>query len=207
MSVTLKTPLILVDDEDLYRVSQENRAYRFEREANGAVTVSPGYTNGGRKSGKAYAQLLAYAERFGGQAFDSSSGFALGPGKRTWAPDAAWVSQERIDSLTEQQKAKYWPISPNVAIEVRSETTISPKRSHASKLLSTAAVSTPLPSIRPRGKSSRGVRHRRISRLTSTQSSTAEPKPWMAPSPSRRPGIETSWRPFCTPPAGAFHCP
>jgi Uma2 family endonuclease len=122
MSVTLKTPLILVDDEDLYRVSQENRAYRFEREANGAVTVSPNYTNGGRKSGKAYAQLLAYAERFGGQAFDSSSGFALGPGKRTWAPDAAWVSQERIDSLSEQQKAKYWPISPNVAIEVRSET-------------------------------------------------------------------------------------
>jgi hypothetical protein len=59
MAVTLNTPLILVDDEDLYRVSQENRAYRFEREANGAVTVSPNYTNGGRKSGKAFAQLLA----------------------------------------------------------------------------------------------------------------------------------------------------
>jgi len=35
--ITLNTPLILVDDDDLYRVSRENSAYRFEREENGAV--------------------------------------------------------------------------------------------------------------------------------------------------------------------------
>jgi Uma2 family endonuclease len=120
--ITLNTPFILVDDDDLYRVSRENSAYRFEREEDGAVNVSPNYTNGGRKSGRAFRQLDEYAEKAGGQAFDSSTGFHIGPGKRTWAPDAAWVSQKCIDALTDQQKAKYWPISPDVAIEVASET-------------------------------------------------------------------------------------
>jgi Uma2 family endonuclease len=119
--ITLNTPLILVDDDDLYRVSRDNSAYRFEREEDGAVNVSPNYTNRGRKSGRAFRQLDEFADKAGGQAFDSSTGFHIGPGKRTWAPDAAWVSQERIDALTEQQKAKYWPISPDVAIEVASE--------------------------------------------------------------------------------------
>jgi Uma2 family endonuclease len=122
MAIALNTPLILVDDDDLLRVSRENSAYCFERESDGTIIVSPHYTNGGRKSGEVYGQLRDYGKLCGGQAFDSSTGFHIGPGKRTWAPDASWVSQARIDALTAQQKVKYWPISPDVAIEVKSET-------------------------------------------------------------------------------------
>jgi hypothetical protein len=41
IAVTLKTPLVLVTDDDLVRVSEENPGYQFERERDGSVTVSP----------------------------------------------------------------------------------------------------------------------------------------------------------------------
>ncbi len=36
------------------------------------------------------------------------------------SPDASWVSQPRIDALTEEELAGFWPLSPDVAIEVKS---------------------------------------------------------------------------------------
>ncbi len=47
MAVSLKLPLVLVDDADLVRVSAENPGYQFEREENGTLTVSPNFTNSG----------------------------------------------------------------------------------------------------------------------------------------------------------------
>jgi hypothetical protein len=40
MSVSLKLPLVLVDDADLVRVSEENPGYQFECEEDGRLTVS-----------------------------------------------------------------------------------------------------------------------------------------------------------------------
>jgi hypothetical protein len=38
------------------------------------------------------------------------------------SPDASWISRPRIDELTRLGKAeKYWPISPDVIIEVKSD--------------------------------------------------------------------------------------
>lgn len=120
MRVTLKTPLVLVDDADLVRTSRENPGYRFEREDDGAILVSPTQTSGGAKSLEAAAQLYVYARRAGGKAFDSSTGFAIGPDRRVYSPDASWVSAERIASLSADDEAGFWPLSPDVAIEVRS---------------------------------------------------------------------------------------
>ena len=39
-----------------------------------------------------------------------------------FGPDASWISQPRIDELTRLGKAeKYWPISPDIIIEVKSD--------------------------------------------------------------------------------------
>ena len=57
MAITLKTPLVLVNDDDLVRVSSENPGYRFEREEDGTVIVSPTHTKGGAKRGEAFGQL------------------------------------------------------------------------------------------------------------------------------------------------------
>jgi Uma2 family endonuclease len=120
MSVSLKLPLVLVDDDDLVRVSEENPGYQFEREEDGTLTVSPTFTMGGARSGRAYYQLYVYAQRAGGEAFDSNAGFKIGPRAAIKSPDASWVSQDRISSLTEVELARFWPLSPNVAIEVKS---------------------------------------------------------------------------------------
>jgi Uma2 family endonuclease len=120
MAVSLKIPLIVVDDADLVRVSRENPGYQFEREEDGTLTVSPNFTRGGAQSGKAYAQLLAYAVKAGGKAFDSSAGFKIGRRGAIKSPDASWVSQPRIDALMAEELSGFWPLNPDVAVEVRS---------------------------------------------------------------------------------------
>ncbi|GAC1566862.1 MAG: Uma2 family endonuclease [Vulcanimicrobiaceae bacterium] len=121
MAIMLKSPLVIETDEDLVRVGRENAGYRFEREEDGTILVSPTYSNGGFKSAEALGQLRDYAKIVGGNVADSNTGFAIGPGVRIFCPDASWVSSERIASLTEEQRAKFWPISPDVVIEVRSQ--------------------------------------------------------------------------------------
>ncbi len=122
MAIALKTPLVIENDDDLVRVSRDNPGYRFEREEDGTVIVSPTHTKGGAKSLEAAAQLRDYKKRNGGNAYDSQTGFAIGPEKKLRSPDGAWVSQARIDALTAKQAAGFWPISPDVAIEVKSDT-------------------------------------------------------------------------------------
>jgi Uma2 family endonuclease len=121
MVVRLRTPLVLVTDDDLERVSRENSGYRFEREDDGTIIVRPSHTKGGAKRGEACGQLHEYKKRVGGNAYASNSGFAIGPRKRIYAPSAAWVSQPCIDALTPVQASGFWPLSPDVAIEVKSD--------------------------------------------------------------------------------------
>lgn len=112
-----------VSDLDLMRMGDDNPGYTFEREEDGSLIVSPTFTKGGAKSGEAYYQLRLYANRAGGKAFDSSTGFAIGPGARMYAPDASWVSRPRIDAqLGSPNQNGFWPLSPDVAIEVKSKT-------------------------------------------------------------------------------------
>jgi Uma2 family endonuclease len=122
MSIALKGPLVIVTDEDLVRVSHDNPGYRFEREADGTIIVSPTHTKGGAKSAEACGQLRDYKKRAGGKVFDSSTGFAVGPRVRVLSPDASWVSDPRIAAVTAAGSADgFWRISPDIVIEVRSD--------------------------------------------------------------------------------------
>jgi len=119
VAVSLKLPIVIADDDDLVRISRQNPGYQFELEEDGTLTVSPNYTMGGARSGIAYSQLAAYARRVGGQAFGSSVGFKIGSRGAVKSPDASWVNGERIAALTADERAKFWPLSPDVAIEIR----------------------------------------------------------------------------------------
>jgi Uma2 family endonuclease len=120
MAVSLKLPLVVRDDADLVRVSEENPGYQFEREEDGTLTVSPNFSDGGAKSCKACRQLDTYADTAGGRAFDSSAGFKIGPLDAIKSPDAAWVSAARLAALSPSQRSGFWQTSPDVAIEIRS---------------------------------------------------------------------------------------
>ncbi len=56
-----------------------------------------------------------------GKAFDSSTGFRL-PNGATRAPDGAWVTNERWNALTPQQRKGFAPICPDFVLELASET-------------------------------------------------------------------------------------
>ena len=86
MAVVLQTPLVIRDDDDLVRASAENPGYQFEREADGSIRVTPTSTNDGAKSTEALFQVATYAKKHGGKAYDSNTGFAIGPGKTVRFP-------------------------------------------------------------------------------------------------------------------------
>jgi Uma2 family endonuclease len=56
-----------------------------------------------------------------GVVFSSSTGFKL-PNGANRSPDAAWVRQERWEALTQEQRRKFPPLSPDFVIELRSAT-------------------------------------------------------------------------------------
>jgi Uma2 family endonuclease len=54
-----------------------------------------------------------------GETFDSSTGFTLSNGA-TRSPDAAWISLDRWNALTDDEKRSFAPICPDFVIELRS---------------------------------------------------------------------------------------
>ena len=119
MAVSLKLPLVVVGDAASSAPPRRIPATSSSAK-NGTLTVSPTFTRGGGQSGRAYLQLQTYAWRVGGEAFDSNAGFQIGPRHAMKVPDASWVSKTRIATLTEGESAGFWPLSPDVAIEIKS---------------------------------------------------------------------------------------
>ena len=111
----------LTDDEFL-RFCLENPDLRIERNNNLEILImSPVTTKYSFYSGAAYAQLFNWSltdKR--GIAFDSSAGFTL-PDRSVFSPDASWVSREKWDELTEEDKNRFSHICPEFVIEVRSK--------------------------------------------------------------------------------------
>ena len=80
----------------------------------------------GGESGKINADLTAdlvvwNRQRKLGVVFDSSTGFSL-PNAAKRSPDASWLSLERWNALTAQQRKRFLPLCPDFVIELMSET-------------------------------------------------------------------------------------
>ncbi len=109
-------------DDWLYELCTSNKQLRIERDELGQIIImSP---SGGTSSNQLFKVLISFMEWAAaheneGYGFESSAGFLL-PSGAMRAPDAAWVSKERWERLTEQQKEKFPPLVPDFVIEVRS---------------------------------------------------------------------------------------
>lgn len=124
---SIKLTLALTDDQ-FFQLCQDNQDLQFERTSLGEIIIMPPTgSESGRRNIKITTQLEIWNERTGlGVAFDSSSGFKL-PNGASYAPDAAWIRQERWDALTPEQQEKFAPICPDFVIELRSKTDSLPK--------------------------------------------------------------------------------
>jgi len=115
--------------EQFDRLALANETVRLELTAQGELLVMPptGFATGGRNA-RITTQLTAWADRDGtGQVVDSSTLFALPNGARR-SPDAAWISAERIASLTEEQRQGIPPLVPDFVIELASPSDLEAQR-------------------------------------------------------------------------------
>ena len=114
-------PALCPTDDQFYEFCRINRELRIERGTEGEVTVMPpaGWESA-RRNAEITAQLQAWATRDGkGVAADSSAGYAL-PNGAVRSPDASWVSNARLATVTEEQRSRFLPLCPDFVIELRS---------------------------------------------------------------------------------------
>jgi Uma2 family endonuclease len=118
--VVLHLPPGCLTDDLLLQISELNDDLRFERNAEGALEISPpaGYESSDQ-SGRVYAQILTWSDEVGGgRVFESSAGMSLSDGS-VLAPDASWLSEERFEQGS-AETVGFLRVCPDLVIEVRS---------------------------------------------------------------------------------------
>ncbi|HIK33222.1 MAG TPA: Uma2 family endonuclease [Oscillatoriales cyanobacterium M59_W2019_021] len=125
-SLTLELPrsiALSVTGEQFKALALANRDLRLERTERGELIVNPpvGWESS-RRNRSLTTQLGVWhdANENLGEAFDSSGGFTL-PSGAIRSPDASWVSRQRWDALTPEQKGTFPQICPDFVVELRSQ--------------------------------------------------------------------------------------
>ncbi|MBP0000342.1 MAG: Uma2 family endonuclease [Cyanobacteria bacterium SID2] len=119
---TLNTSAFPLTDDQFFQLCQDNENLRFERNANGdLVIMAPTGGETGQRNFELYIDLGIWNRQTKlGVAFDSSTGFKL-PNGADRSPDVAWISIERWNALTAEQKQRFLPLCPDFVIELRSQ--------------------------------------------------------------------------------------
>ncbi len=109
-----KTIGLYVTQEQFLALSAANRDLKLERNVKGELIVNPATRwQTGRFNSSISGELYLWWRNSGerGLVFDSSTGFIL-PNGATRSPDASWVSQQRWDALTPEEKGTFANICP-----------------------------------------------------------------------------------------------
>jgi Uma2 family endonuclease len=120
-AVALDLHSVRLTDEQFYQLCQDNEDLRLELTAEGELIIMPptGGTTGSRNSTINY-QIAGWAIKDGtGLSFDSSTMFILPNGAKR-SPDGSWVSRERWDALSQEERDKFAPLCPDFVLELRS---------------------------------------------------------------------------------------
>ncbi len=112
-------------DDEFFLFCQENKQLRIERNHLGQIIImSPTNSKTSLTNSKLNFLVNIWNHKDQkGLVFDSNGGFTL-PDTSVFAPDVAWVSLEKWNSLTEEEKEKFAPICPEFIVELRSKTDV-----------------------------------------------------------------------------------
>ncbi|MBD2384579.1 Uma2 family endonuclease [Cylindrospermum sp. FACHB-282] len=116
-------PVIRLTDEQFYQICMANKDVNLELNAQGELIIVPPV---GGESGRREATLIIKLGIWNEQTelgivFSSSTIFRLPNGAKR-SPDAAWIKLERWEALTDEERKKFPPLTPDFIIELRSET-------------------------------------------------------------------------------------
>lgn len=122
-ALTLNLDTVHLTDEQFYQLCQNNRELQFERTAHGELIImSPVGGDSGNREAELIADLVIWNRQTNlGYTFSSSTVFKL-PNGADRSPDVAWITKERWEALTPEQRRKFPPIVPDFVIELRSAT-------------------------------------------------------------------------------------
>lgn len=111
-----------MSDAEFLKFCLENPGLRIERNSNLEIIImSPVSTLSGHHSSEVFGQLYQWNRKFGkGVVFDSSTGFTLSD-RSVFSPDASYLSKDRWNAISEEDKNKFAPACPEFVIEVRSK--------------------------------------------------------------------------------------
>ena len=114
-------PALCLTDDRFYEFCRLNRELRIERTARGELSImAPAGGDSSDRNAEITFQLRRWAKQDGtGRTFDSSGGFRL-PSGAVRSPDASWVSNARLATLTDEQRRKFVPLCPDFVVELRS---------------------------------------------------------------------------------------
>ena len=110
-----------ISDEQFFQICQKNSDLRFERNAQGDITImAPAGSETGMRNSDLNADIVIWNRRKKlGVTFDSSAGFKL-PNGADRSPDSSWILKERWEALTPEQRSRFAPICPDFVIELMS---------------------------------------------------------------------------------------
>jgi Uma2 family endonuclease len=120
LTISLDSVIDLTDDQ-FYQLCRKNSDLRFERNAQGDITImAPEGSDTGMRSADITVDLGIWNRQSKlGFTFGSSTGFKL-PNGSDRSPDAAWILKARWQSLSFEQRQKFAPICPDFVIELMS---------------------------------------------------------------------------------------
>ena len=116
----IRLPFALSDDE-VSELASLNPEVGLEVSARGdLIVMPPAGGESSRRNADVVSQLFTWAKRDGkGVVYDSSGGFRL-PNGALRSPAASWVSRERLEPLSPEQREKFLPLCPDFVVELLS---------------------------------------------------------------------------------------
>lgn len=121
--MTLNVQSVGLSDKQFEILCRDNPDKRIELTAERELIIMPptGFITGSRNAELIYV-LVAWSKKDGtGLCFNSSTLFTLPNGAKR-SPDASWISLERCNALTDEEKEGFAPICPDFVLELRSPT-------------------------------------------------------------------------------------
>ncbi len=122
MKTTINTDYFRMTDEEFFFFCESNRHLHIERETNGTITImdEPSGFDTSTFNGEVNYQLQDWNKKERqGKVTDSNGGYFLPDGSMK-APDAAWVSYERLKQVAEEELKRFPHLSPEFVIEIKS---------------------------------------------------------------------------------------
>ena len=121
MEVDLGGVVRTFSDEEFLDFCRRHPDARIERESDGEIIImAPAYSETGGMNMSLSALVWVWANQDGtGRSFDSSTGFTL-PNRALRSPDASWISFERWNALSDEDRAGFAKICPDFVVELRS---------------------------------------------------------------------------------------